>query len=63
MSEKDDFNYYTIKNYICTITKGCLVTQEYVNTFGSEPSVLDVKDSFTLTKTCSDYKLLHSRSQ
>ena len=55
VSEKADFNYYTINNYICTITKGCLVTQEYVNTFGSEPSVLDVKDSFTLAKTCSDY--------
>jgi hypothetical protein len=54
--EKADFNYYHINNYVCTITKGCLVIHQSVNPpLGFQSSILDVDDTFTLTKSCSDY--------
>ena len=54
--EKADFNYYHINNYICTITKGCLLTNQSGHApFGFQPSILDVDDSFTLTESCSNY--------
>ena len=54
--EKADFNYYHINNYVCTITKGCLLTNQSDHApFGFQPSILDVDDSFTLTESCSNY--------
>ena len=38
--EKADLNYYNINNYVCTITKGCLVTNQSGHApFGFQPSI------------------------